>query len=53
MNKDRIVENMVDFIQKEERNLQVSKMSTDTKAAKSDIVNAILEHLEEELQNEN
>lgn len=52
MTKEKIVENMITFIEKEERNLQASKIANDTKA-KSDIVNSILDELEREINNEN
>lgn len=52
MTKEEIIENMISFIEKEERNLQASKMANDTKA-KTDIVNSILEELEREVNDEN
>ncbi len=52
MTKEEIVENMISFIEKEERNLQASKMANDTKF-KNDIVNSILDELEREINDEN
>ena len=52
MTKEEIIENMISFIEKEERNLQASKMVNDTKT-KTDIVNSILDELEREINNEN
>lgn len=52
MSKDEIVKNLIDFIEKEERNLQASKMANDNKA-KTDVVNSILDELEREINNEN
>jgi hypothetical protein len=52
MTKEEIVENMISFIEKEERNLQASKMANDTKF-KTDIVNSILDELEREINDEN
>jgi len=52
MTKEEIIENMISFIEKEERNLQASKMVNDTKA-KTDIVNSILDELEREINDEN
>lgn len=52
MTKEEIIENMISFIEKEERNLQASKMVNDMKA-KTDIVNSILDELEREINDEN
>lgn len=52
MTKEEIIENMISFIEKEERNLQASKMVNETKA-KTDIVNSILDELEREINDEN
>lgn len=52
MTKDKIVENMISFIEKEERNLQASKMANDGKV-KIDIVTNILDELEREVSDEN
>ncbi|SEF62156.1 hypothetical protein SAMN02910276_00647 [Butyrivibrio sp. Su6] len=53
MSKEEIVKHMVDFIQESERDLQAAKMSGDNKNGKTDVVNAILNKLEEEIANEN
>jgi len=50
--KEEIVENMIKFIEEEEKNLQASKMTNDNKA-KSDVVNRILDKLEKEIGDEN
>lgn len=42
VNKEEIIENMIQYIEEEERNLQAARMSNDSKAAKTDIVNGIL-----------
>lgn len=52
MTKEEIVKNMIMFIEKEERNLQASKMANDNKG-KTDIVNSILDELERETSDEN
>lgn len=52
MTKDKIVENMISFIEKKERNLQASKMANDGKV-KTDIVTNILDELEREVSDEN
>ena len=46
VNKEEIIENMIQYIEEEERNLQAARMSNDSKAAKTDIVNGILNRLE-------
>lgn len=53
VSKENIVRDMIKYIEEEERNLQAAKMSSDTKVAKTDIVNGILSKLEKELNNEN
>lgn len=45
VNKEEIIENMIQYIEEEERNLQAARMSNDSKAAKTDIVNGILNRL--------
>ena len=49
VNKEEIIENMIQYIEEEERNLQAARMSNDSKAAKTDIVNGILNRLEKEI----
>ena len=42
VNKEEIIENMIQYIEEEERNLQAARMSNDSKAAKTDIVSTNL-----------
>lgn len=51
MNNDQIIQNMIKYIEDEERTLQAAKMSSENK--KIDIVNNILDRLEKEVKNEN
>lgn len=53
VNKEEIIENMIQYIEEEERNLQAARMSNDSKAAKTDIVNGILNRLEKGINHEN
>ncbi len=53
VNKEEIVNDMIQYIEKEERNLQVARMANDSKVAKTDIVNGILDKLEKEINHEN
>lgn len=53
VNKEEIVKNMIQYIEVEERNLQVARIANDSKIAKTDIINGILEKLEKELNYEN
>lgn len=53
MNKQKIVQNMISYIENAERDLQAAKLAGETKAARADIVNAILNELEREIKNEN
>ena len=53
VNKEEIIENMIQYIEEEERNLQAARMSNDSKAPKTDIVNGILNRLEKEINHEN
>lgn len=53
VNKEEIVKNMIQYIEEEERNLQVARIANDSKIAKTDIINGILEKLEKELNYEN
>lgn len=52
MSNERIVNNMIAYIEEEERNLQASKMINDNKSSKGDIVNKILDRLEREFADE-
>lgn len=53
MNKEKIVNNMISYIQNAEKNLQISKLSNDSKIVKTDIVKSILNELEKEMKDEN
>ena len=53
MNDGVIIDNMISFIEEEEKNLQASKMTGGNATAKTDIVNNILEKLEKEIEDEN
>lgn len=51
MNDHSIIENMVQFIEEKERQLQVEKLTTGQ--VRSDIIKSILDELERETTNEN
>lgn len=51
MNENTIVQHMIDFVEKKEKDLQVSKLVE--AQAKTDAVKSILDELEHELANEN
>lgn len=53
MNREEIVKDMITYIEEAERVLQASKVSSDSKSVKNDIVNDILDKLEKEVHNEN
>ena len=52
MNEQAIVEKMITFIEKKERELQANKMNADNRA-KNDIIKSIMDELERETTNEN
>ena len=52
MNEQAIVNQMIDFIEKKERELQANKMSADNHT-RTDMVKAIMDELERETSNEN
>ncbi len=52
MNDDKIIKNLISFIETKERELQINKMTNDSQA-KNDIVKLILDELESEIANEN
>ena len=52
MNEQAIVDKMIAFIEKKERELQANKMSADNQA-KNDVVKSIMDELERETTNEN
>ena len=53
MNKEETVERMITFIEDAERNLQAASLAGESKSSRTDIVNAILNKLECEVNNEN
>lgn len=52
MNKQEIVDSMISYIENAERDIQAANLAGETKAARTDIVNAILNELERETKNE-
>lgn len=50
-NSKAVVEHMIEFVEKKERELQASKLSESQ--GKTDIVKSILDELERETKNEN
>lgn len=52
MNKEEVVNHMVEFIENEEKNLQAAIMANEAKSAKADIVNRILKELEDTMPND-
>ena len=52
MNEQAIVDKMITFIERKERELQANKMSADNHV-KNDVVKSILDELERETTNEN
>ncbi|SDA76927.1 hypothetical protein SAMN02910368_02601 [Lachnospiraceae bacterium G11] len=53
MNNEKIIKDMIDYIRETEKDLQAAKMTGDSKNNRTDVVNAILNKLEEEIANEN
>jgi len=53
MNKESIVKKMIEYIEQEERSMQAAQIVSDTRGARTDIVNKILAKLEKEIDNEN
>lgn len=53
VNKAEVVQNMIQYIETEERDLQAARMANDSRIARTDIVNGILRELEKEMSNEN
>lgn len=49
MNKDDVVQHMIEYIEESERDLQAAILANETKTAKADIVNKILKELEREI----
>lgn len=52
MNDSNVVNNMIDFIEEREKQLQAEKMLGEN-AARNDIVKAILKQLDKEVSDEN
>ena len=52
MNEQKIIENMIQFIENKEKNLQQEKLLS-TNQIRNDVVKAIIDKLEEEIDNEN
>lgn len=52
MNKDEVVNHMIDYIEESEKDLQAAMLANETKTAKADIVNRILKELEREMADE-
>ena len=52
MNENDVINNMIKFIEEKERQLQAEKMLGES-SAKNDIVKAILDELDKEVENEN
>lgn len=53
MNKEAVVQHMIEFIEESERDLQAAILANETKTAKADVVNRILKELECEMADEN
>ena len=53
MSHKEIVEHMIDYIENAEKDLQASKLTNETKTAKNDIINGILDELERVTADEN
>lgn len=51
MSDDQVVKNLIDFIEEKERDLQAAKIYS-TSSAKTDVVQAILKELDNQLQKE-
>lgn len=52
MNNDEIVKNMITYIEDAERDLQAANLSGESRGARTDIVNSILNELEREIKDE-
>ena len=52
MSDEKIVSDMIKYIEDKERKVQASKLANDSQA-KTDVVKAILDELEREIKNEN
>lgn len=52
MNNDEIVKSMITYIEEAERDLQAANLSGESRGARTDIVNSILNELEREIKDE-
>ena len=52
MSKEETISHMISFIEDAERELQAAKLAGESKTARADIVNAILNELEREVEDE-
>ena len=52
MSKEETVSHMISFIEDAERDLQAANLAGESKSARADIVNAILNELEQEVKDE-
>lgn len=52
MSDEKIINDMISFIEEKERKVQASKLATDS-TSKTDVVKAILDELEREIKDEN
>ena len=52
MNDEKIVKSLIEFIEKEERDLQAATLLSNGKVTGSDIPNKILNKLDKEIENE-
>lgn len=53
MNKDDVVQHMIDYIEEQERDLQAAILANEARTARADIVNRIIKELEREMADEN
>lgn len=53
MSRQTIVDEMISFIEEQERDLQVERLSNTNASTKSDVVNSILKELEKKVSDEN
>ena len=52
MSKEETVSHMISFIEDAERDLQAANLAGESKSARADIVNSILNELEQEVKDE-
>lgn len=52
MSKEETISHMISFIEDAERELQAANLADESKTARADIVNAILNELEREVEDE-